>query len=97
METFPYEKREQNVFYAENEFKARIIELEAGGRLPECQMPSYVMFSVLKGEATVTVDSEEAILREGNCLITEPAVLSLRSDKGVKILGMQIKKGRSEK
>ncbi len=92
MESFPYGQREKNIFYESREFKTRIIELQAGGSIPECQMPSYVMFVVLKGEAVVAVDSKEAILSEGSCLITEPAVLALSSDKGVRILGIQIKK-----
>lgn len=89
---FPYAQRDKNVFFESHAFKTRLIELQAGESIPECQMPSYVMFVVLKGEAVVTVDAEEAILPEGSCLITEPAKLELRSDKGVRILGIQIKK-----
>jgi quercetin dioxygenase-like cupin family protein len=92
MEAFPYEQRDKNVFFESRTFKTRLIVLQAGESIPECQMPSYVMFIVLKGEAIVTVDAKEAILPEGACLITEPAILELHSDRGVRILGIQIKK-----
>jgi quercetin dioxygenase-like cupin family protein len=94
--SFPYEQRDKNVFYKTKEFKTRIIELGRNGQIPPCEMSSYVIFVVLKGDAIVTIDAKERTLTAGNCLITKPAVLSLRSDKGVRILGIQIRKERSQ-
>ncbi len=90
MEAAPYEERDTNVFYQAPEFKARIIELPPDGTMPECEMASSVVFIALDGEATVTVDHEDTQLKEGNCLITEPATLSMQTASGVRILGLQI-------
>lgn len=89
---FPYEQREKNVFYQAREFKTRIIELPPGGEMPTCEMASYVTFYVLNGEARVTVNSETVELKEKQCLITEPATLSMKTKDGVRILGVQIQK-----
>lgn len=92
MQSFPYKQRDKNVFYLTKEFKARIINLQAGEEIPECEMASYVIFLVLQGEAIVTVNSEESVIDAGKCLISEPAVLSLKTKNGVRIIGIQINK-----
>ena len=90
MKASPYEQREKNVFYQVKEFKARIVELPPGGEMPTCEMASHVIFYVLDGEVTVTVNSETAELREKQCLITEPATLSMTTEEGVKLMGIQV-------
>ena len=92
IQSFPYEQRDKNVFYLTEEFKTRIINLAAGEEIPECEMASYVIFLVLQGEAIVTVNSEESVIDAGKCLISEPAVLSLKTKNGVRIMGIQINK-----
>ncbi len=90
MRVFPYEQREKNVFYQADEFKTRIIELPPGGQMPACEMASHVIFYALDGEVKVTVNSEIAVLNEKHCLITEPATLSMTTEKGVRLMGIQI-------
>jgi len=92
MAAFPYEQRDKNVFYQTKEFKTRIIALPPGGQMPICEMESYVIFYILNGEARVTVNSETVGLKEKQCLITEPATLSMKTTGGVRILGVQIQK-----
>ena len=92
MVAYPYEERDRNVFYNAKEFKARIIELPPGGEMPTCTMASYVIFYVIEGAAEVNVNQEKANIKEGQCLITEPATLSLRTNDGVKIMGIQVVK-----
>jgi len=93
MTAFPYEQREKNVFYQAEEFKTRIVvELPPGEEMPICKMASHVIFYVLNGVVKVTVNSETAELREKQCLITEPATLSMRTEKGVRLMGIQIVK-----
>jgi len=92
MKAYPYEERDKNVFYKAEEFKARIIELPAGGEMPTCEMASYVIFYVIEGAAEVRVDQEKVYIIEGQCLITEPATLSMRTNDGVKIMGIQVVK-----
>ncbi|MCU0851059.1 MAG: hypothetical protein MUC80_07320 [Candidatus Thermoplasmatota archaeon] len=90
MKVYPYAEREKNVFYKTSSFKVRIIELPPKGEMPICTMDSSVMFYILKGEAAIEVNQEKMILSEGQCLITEPAIVSMKTENGVKILGIQI-------
>ena len=90
MAAFPYEQREKNVFYQTEEFKTRIIDLPPGGEMPTCEMASYVIFYVLDGEVRVTANSETVDLKEKQCLISEPATISMITEKGAKLMGVQI-------
>ena len=92
MTAFSYENREKNVFYQAKEFKTRIVELPPGGEMPICEMASHVIFYVLNGEARVTVNSETVDLKEKQCLITEPATLSMKTETGVRLMGIQVTK-----
>ncbi len=92
MAVHPYEERDRNVFYKAKEFKTRIIELPAGGEMPTCEMASYVIFYFIEGAAEVMVNQEKVSIKEGQCLITEPATLSMRTNDGVKIMGIQVVK-----
>ena len=86
----PYEQRERNVFYQTKEFKTRIVELPPGGEMPTCEMASHVIFYVLNGEVRVSVNSETVEIKEKQCLITEPATLSMTTEIGVRLMGIQI-------
>ncbi|MBW2092937.1 MAG: hypothetical protein JRI34_12550 [Deltaproteobacteria bacterium] len=88
----PYEEREKNIFYQAREFKTRIIELLPGGQMPACEMSSYVIFYVLDGKAKVTVNSESVTLKEKQCLITKPATVSMKTEGGARLMGIQIAK-----
>ncbi|MFC1935130.1 hypothetical protein ACFLXZ_02315, partial [Chloroflexota bacterium] len=66
-----------------------------GGQMPICEMASHVIFYVLGGEARVTVNSETVELKEKQCLITEPATLSMTTETGVRLMGIQVPKERS--
>ena len=92
MKALPSEEKEKNVFYQTKEFKTRIIELPPQGEIPYCEMTSHVIFYVITGTVQVTVNSEKQNLKAGQCLITEPATLSMRTENGVKIMGIQIEK-----
>ena len=91
MTSFPFEQREKNVFFKTNTFKTRIIELPAGGTMPDCEMKSYVIFYVIEGCAEVHVNQETGTLNAGQCLITGPVKLSIKTEFGVRMLGVQIK------
>ncbi len=90
MEAHTFEEREKNVIHRSREFTARIISLPAGGVIPPCEMASNVVFAVVSGKAVVKVNGEEAALDEGWCLISEPALFSMRSEEGARILGIQV-------
>jgi len=46
----PYEIKDKNILYSENNFKVRIIELPPNGEMPTCKMESYVIFYAIKGK-----------------------------------------------
>ena len=87
-----HNERDKNVFFTAEEFKTRIIELPVGGQIPPCEMSSYVIFVVIKGSVEVQVNDEKAELKEDYCLITEPAKVSMKTETGVKMIGIQIVK-----
>ena len=88
-----YENRQVNVFYQNDFFKARVIVLEAGGKIPECQMDTYVMFYVVKGEVLIRKNDETSVLKENQVLIAEPALVSMESKTGARLMGIQLKQG----
>jgi quercetin dioxygenase-like cupin family protein len=90
MEAFGYDQRSRNVFYETPEFKMRVIDLPPGGSIPLCEMASHVLFVCVEGEAFVTVDGEETTLTPARGVVTEPATVSMRTDAGAKLLGVQI-------
>ena len=96
MPAFPYEQREKNVFVSKPGFKARIIDLPPGGNMPECDMPAAVLFSVVSGQAEITVDGVTTPLGEGMCLIGEPGRYSMRTVTGVRLLGVQLAAGQGK-
>ncbi len=91
LEAEGYENRSVNVFFQNDLFKARIIVLEAGGKIPKCQMDSFVIFYVVKGEVLLKKNDESAILKENQVFITEPALLSMETNSGARLMGIQIK------
>jgi len=54
-------------------------------------MHENVIFYVLKGEASIQANDEKAIIKEGECLISEPSYFSMFSEKGVRIPEIKIK------
>ena len=91
-----FDEREKNIIYNVDEFKVRIIKLQAGGKIPDCNMPSYVMFYVIDGSVDVTVNQEKKTIYEGQCLINEPATISMNSKDGAKLMGIQIATKKEE-
>jgi len=92
MKSHSYEERDKNVFYNVKEFKTKIIELPINGEMPACEMASYVIFYVIEGAVEVKINQEKIIIKEGECLITEPAVISMGTKNGAKLMGIQIAK-----
>lgn len=88
----PYEDRQKNVLYATNDFKIRIIDLPENGSLPQCEMQTHVVFVVMQGEVDITVNGVVHHLIEKQSLVSGPAVFWMKSVKGAKLMGIQIKK-----
>ena len=88
----PYEERHKNVLYQTDEFKIRIVDLAENEGLPECNMETHVVFVVMQGQVDITVNGEVHQLSEKQSLTSEPGVFSMHSQKGAKLIGIQIKK-----
>jgi quercetin dioxygenase-like cupin family protein len=86
-----YENRQVNVFFQNDLFKTRVIVLEAGGKIPECQMDAFVLFYVVKGEVLLRKNDETSVLKENQVFISEPALVSMESKAGARLMGIQIK------
>jgi len=86
-----YEKRQKNVFFQNELFKTRTINLKAGESIPDCLMDCFVIFYVIKGEVVLKKNGQEANLKENQVFITEPALLSMKSTSGARLMGIQIK------
>ncbi|MFO7888350.1 MAG: hypothetical protein R6U59_08530 [Eubacteriales bacterium] len=86
-----YEKRDVNVFFQNDTFKTRVIALKPGGNIPKCQMDTFVIFYVVEGEVILNKNEETSTLKEDQVFITEPALLSMESEKGARLMGIQIK------
>lgn len=89
-----YERRAVNVLFQNDVFKTRVIVLEAGGKIPLCQMDTFVIFYVVKGEVILRKNDESSTLKENQVFITEPALLSMESASGARLMGVQIKTGK---
>lgn len=96
MEASGYDHREKNIFYQTREFKMRVIGLAPGESLPKCEMASHVVFLCIEGEAEVSVGEEKISLSTGQCLVTEPATVSMTTETGARLLGIQIAKAIAE-
>lgn len=89
---FPFSEREKNVFYKADEFKMRVIELNENQELPECEMKSYVIFLVAKGKVETSVNNIKSVLNEGQLLVSEPAMFSMKAIENSRLIGIQINK-----
>ncbi|OGD72439.1 MAG: hypothetical protein A2Y64_05025 [Candidatus Coatesbacteria bacterium RBG_13_66_14] len=93
MEVHSYDQREKNVLHQATGFKMRVIHLTPGGGMPECRMATHVVLVCVEGCAEVTADGEKVALSRGQCLVTPPATLTMESQTGARILGIQIAEG----
>jgi quercetin dioxygenase-like cupin family protein len=91
---YPYGQREKNVFFSGEGFKTRIIVLPPGGSMPDCQMPTAVIFHVVAGSVEVEADGVTHLIGEGHCLVGGPGRFAMRTADGARLLGVQISTGK---
>ena len=87
---YPFEERDKNVLSQSRTFKVRLIQLEAGGQIPPCKMEMNVIFCVLQGKGLITVDEQVNQVKPHSLIITPPATISMESEEGMRLLGIQI-------
>lgn len=54
-------------------------------------METYVMFYCIKGTVILRKNNETSVLSENQVFIAEPALLSMVSTDGARLMGIQIK------
>ena len=86
------EEKPQKVLYEGDNFTTRIIKLDSEGKIPDCDMSASVIFNIISGSVEIKVNGKTSKLNAGECLITEPATVSMKSEPGAKIMGIQIEK-----
>lgn len=96
MNSESYKQRGKNVFFENELFKTRVINLKEGEIIPNCQMDCFVIFYVVKGKVLLRKNGQEASLKENQVFITEPALLSMKSNTGARLMGIQIKTRETE-
>jgi len=92
IKALPYEERHKNVLYKSEDFKIRVIDLPEQGSMPECNMETHVVFVLMQGQVDITVNGQVHSLSEKQSLASEPAVFSMKTNTGAKVMGIQIKK-----
>lgn len=85
-----FEERERNVIFQSETMKVRLIHLEAGGEIPPCKMTTNVLFFILQGEGAIVVNEASNQVKPHSLVITPPAIISMKSEKGMRLLGIQI-------
>jgi len=87
---YPFEERDKNVLSQSRTFKVRLIQLEAGGQIPPCKIEMNVIFCVLQGKGLITVDEQVNQVKPHSLIITPLATISMESEEGMRLLGIQI-------
>jgi quercetin dioxygenase-like cupin family protein len=90
----PFEERDKNLLFQSEAFKVRLIKLEAGGEIPPCNMAMNVLFCILQGEGVIVVNEVSNQVKPHSLVITPPATISMKSERGMRILGIQIMAGQ---
>jgi len=93
MEAHGHDQREKNVFHKSRGFKMRVIHLAPGESIPECRMATHVVLVCMEGDAEVGAGDERITLSRGQGLVTEPTVMTMKSETGARLLGIQIAEG----
>ena len=86
----PNKEQMSILLFEKDGVKLRTIIIGSGEKIPTCDMTYRVIFHVVLGSVEITVNDEVHNLQEGFCLTTEPAKISMRSEKGSRLLGIQI-------
>ena len=90
-----FEERDKNVLFQSGIFKVRLIQVEAGGEIPPCAMAMNVIFCVLQGNGIISVNGKSNQVKPHSLIIAPPATISMKSNEGMKLLGIQIVGGGS--
>ena len=91
----PFEERDGNVLFQTETLKVRLIQVDSGGEIPPCTMATNVLFCVLQGEGIITVNDKTNQVKPHSLIITPPTTISMKSDEGMRVLGIQIVGGGS--
>jgi hypothetical protein len=92
---YPLEERDKNVLFQSETFKVRLIQIGSGGEISPCAMATNVLFCVLQGEGVITVSESSNQVKSHSLIIRSLATVSMKSDEGMRVLGIQIVGGET--
>ena len=70
----------KKVFCVTDHLKAQVTYLKCGNTIPPCKMDNDVLFYIVSGDGSITVDNETNPVHIGDCVIV-PNTVGLRSIK----------------
>jgi mannose-6-phosphate isomerase-like protein (cupin superfamily) len=81
----------KEVFCITDHLKAQVTYLEAGNSIPPCKMENDVLFYILTGEGTITVDNETNMITSGDCVVVprQSDSRSIHAETDIEILAVQ--------
>ncbi len=87
------EKRPLNkeVFCVTDQLKAQVTFLKAGNSIPPCKMDNDVLFYIVSGDGSLTVDNETSSVKPGDCIIVprQAESRSIEAETDLQILAVQ--------
>jgi mannose-6-phosphate isomerase-like protein (cupin superfamily) len=81
----------KEVFCTSDHLKAQVTYLKAGNSIPPCKMENDVLFYILSGEGTITVDNENNKIAPGDCVVVphQADSRSIHAETDLEILTVQ--------
>jgi mannose-6-phosphate isomerase-like protein (cupin superfamily) len=70
----------KEVFCVTDHLKAQVTYLKGGNEIPPCKMDNDVLFYIVSGDGSITVDDESKPLKTGDCVLV-PSIAGWRSIK----------------
>jgi hypothetical protein len=64
--------------------------VKAGEEIPPRIIAMNVIFCVLQGKGIITVDDQSNPVKLRSLVVAPPATISMKSDEGMRLLGIQI-------
>lgn len=81
----------KKVFCVTDHLKAQVTFLKGGNVIPPCKMDNEVLFFIVSGDGSITVDDDSKPLKTGDCVIvpSNAGLRSIKAETDLHILAVQ--------
>jgi mannose-6-phosphate isomerase-like protein (cupin superfamily) len=81
----------KEVFCTTAHLKAQAMYLKASNSIPPCKMENDVLFYIVSGEGSITVDDETNPIKPGDCIVvpSKAGSRSIKAETDLHILAVQ--------